>query len=105
MKIEHKVKAIVKLINTLYSPDEIKVRKSEFDDEMLIDVYVSHIDDSYITNPDYYDLRKLKQQNFEGEIRRAIKDFLSIKTSGLNPYTGFTPYEVHGISIDVRLTK
>ncbi len=105
MKIENKVNAIVKLINTLYSPDEIKVRKSEFDDEMLIDVYVSHIDDSYITNSDYYDLKKLKQQNFEGEIRRTIQDFLSIKTSGLNPHTGFSPYEVHGITIDVRLTK
>jgi hypothetical protein len=103
MKIEHKVKAIVKLINTLYSPDEIKVRKSEFDDEMLIDVYVSHIDDSYITNPYHYNLNKLKELNLEREIRRSIKDFLSIKTSGLNPYTGFAPYEVHGITIDVRL--
>jgi hypothetical protein len=105
MKIENKVNAIVKLINTLYSPDEIKVRKSEYDDEILIDVYFSHIDDSYITNSDYYDLKKLKQQNFEGEIRRTIQDFLSIKTSGLNPHTGFSPYEVHGITIDVRLTK
>jgi hypothetical protein len=105
MKIENKVNAIVKVINTLYSPDEIKVRKSEYDDEMLIDVYFSHIDDSYITNPDYYDLKKLKEQNFEGEIRRTIQDFLGIKTSGLNPHTGFSPYEVHGITIDVRLTK
>ncbi len=100
-----KIKAIVKLIESLYSPAEIKVRKSEYDDEILIDVYFSHIDDSYITNSDYYDLKKLKQQNFEGEIRRTIQDFLSIKTSGLNPHTGFSPYEVHGITIDVRLTK
>ena len=42
MNIEHKVKAIVKLINTLYSPDEIKVRKSDVDDEMLVDIYFSH---------------------------------------------------------------
>ncbi len=105
MNIEHKVKSIVKLINTLYSPDEIKVSKSEYDDEILIDVYFSHIDDSYITNPDFYDPNKLKQQNFESEIRRTIQDFLSIKTSGLNPYTSFAPYDVHGITIDVRLTK
>jgi hypothetical protein len=103
MKIENKVNAIVKLINTLYSPDEIKVRKSEFDDEMLIDVYVSHIDDSYITNPDFYNLDKLKELNLEREIRKTIKNFLGIKTSGLNPYTGFAPYAVHGITIDVRL--
>ena len=105
MNSSSKIKAIVKLIEVLYSPAEIKVRKSEYDDEMLIDVYFSHIDDSYITNPDYYDLKKLKQQNFEGEIRRTIQDFLGIKTSGLNPHTGFSPYEVHGITIDVRLTK
>jgi hypothetical protein len=29
-----KVKAITKLIETLYSPDEIKVKKSEFDNEI-----------------------------------------------------------------------
>jgi len=105
MKIENKVRAIVKLINTLYSPDEIKVRKSEFDDEMLIDIYVSHIDDSYITNPDFYNLDKLKELNLEREIRKTIQDFLDIKTSGLNPNTGFAPYDVHGITIEVRLTK
>jgi hypothetical protein len=101
MKIENKVNAIVKLINTLYSPDEIKV--SEYDDEMLIDVYFSHIDDSYITNPNHYNLGKLKELNLEREIRKTIKNFLGIKTSGLNPYTGFAPYAVHGITIDVRL--
>ena len=103
MNIEHKVKSIVKLINTLYSPDEIKVSKSEYDDEMLIDVYFSHIDDSYITNPNHYNLGKLKELNLEREIRKTIKNFLGIKTSGLNPYTGFAPYAVHGITIDVRL--
>jgi hypothetical protein len=103
MKIENKVNAIVKLINTLYSPDEIKVSKSEYDDEMLIDVYFSHIDNSYITNPNHYNLGKLKELNLEREIRKTIKNFLGIKTSGLNPYTGFAPYAVHGITIDVRL--
>jgi hypothetical protein len=103
MKIENKVNGIVKLINTLYSPDEIKVSKSEYDDEMLIDVYFSHIDDSYITNPNHYNLGKLKELNLEREIRKTIKNFLGIKTSGLNPYTGFAPYAVHGITIDVRL--
>jgi hypothetical protein len=103
MNIEHKVKAIVKLINTLYSPDEIKVRKSDVDDEMLVDIYFSHIDDSYITNPNHYNLGKLKELNLEREIRKTIKDFLGIKTSGLNPYTGFSPYAIHGITIDVRL--
>ena len=105
MKIEDKVKSIVKLINTLYSPDEIKVRKSEHDDEILIDVYFSHIDDSYMTNANHYNPNKLKEQNFEREIRKRIQGFLNIKTSGVNPNTGFSPYDVHGITIDVRLTE
>ena len=105
MKIEDKVKLIVKLINTLYSPDEIKVRKSEHDDEILIDVYFSHIDDSYITNANHYNPNKLKEQNFEREIRKRIQGFLDVKTSGVNPNTGFSPYAVHGITIDVRLTE
>ena len=103
MKIENKVNAIVKLINTLYSPDEIKVSKSKYDGEMLIDVYFSHIDDSYITNPNHYNLGKLKEINLEREIRKTIQDFLDIKTSGLDSHTGFPPYAVHGITIDVRL--
>ena len=103
MNSSSKTKAIVKLIEVLYSPEEIKVRKSEYDDEILIDVYFSHIDDSYITNPNHYNLGKLKELNLEREIRKTIKDFLGIKTSGLNPYTGFSPYAIHGITIDVRL--
>ena len=102
---ESKSKAIVKLIESLYSPDKIKVRKSEYDDEILIDVYFSDIGDSYITNPDHYNPDKLKEQNFEREIRKRIQGFLDVKTSGVNPNTGFSPYDVHGITIDVRLTK
>jgi hypothetical protein len=107
MKIENKVKAIVKLINSLYHPDEIKVSNHKYTDgdEMLIDVYFSHIDDSYITNPNHYNLGKLKELNLEREIRRTIQNFLDIKTSGLNPFTGFAPYDAHGISIDVRLIE
>jgi hypothetical protein len=41
----------------------------------------------------------------EFEIRRNILNYLDIKTSGLDAYTGFSPYEVHGISVDVILTK
>jgi hypothetical protein len=104
MKIENKVKAIVKLINTLYSPDKIKVRKSEYDDEMLIDVYFSHIDDSYVSNPQHWNVHLLKSQNMERDIRKTIKSYLDIDTSGNDPNTGFSPYKVHGITIDVLYT-
>ena len=102
--MEDKISAIVKLIDVLFSPDEIKVRKSEFDDEILIDVYFSHIDDSYISNPDHWNVHLLKSQNMEREIRRTIKDYFGVKTSGNDAYTGFSPYEVHGITIDVLYT-
>jgi hypothetical protein len=105
MKIENKVRAIVKVINTLYSPDEIKVRKSEYDDEILIDVYFSHIDDSYVSNPQHWNVYLLKLQNMERDIRKAIKSYLDIDTSGNDPNTGFSPYKVHGITIDVLYAK
>jgi hypothetical protein len=99
------IRAIVKLIEVLYSPAEIKVRKSEFDDEILIDVYFYDIDDSYITNPNHYNPDQLKEQNFEREIRRTILNYLDIKTSGFNAGTGFPPYEIYGITINVMLIK
>ena len=99
------IRAIVKLIEVLYSPAEIKVRKSEFDDEILIDVYFYDIDDSYITNPNHYNPDQLKEQNFEREIRRTILNYLDIKTSGYNAGTGFPPYEIYGITINVMLIK
>ena len=102
--MEDKVAAIVKLINILYSPDEIKVRKSEFDDEMLIDVYFSDIDDSYISNPQHWNVHLLKSQNMEREIRKTIKSYFGIDTSGYDPNAGFSSYNVHGITIDVLYT-
>jgi len=106
MKIENKVKSIVKLINTLYSPDEIKVSNHEYTDgvEVLIDVYFSHIDDSYVSNPQHWNVHLLKSQNMEREIRRTIKDYFDIDTSGNDPNTGFSPYKTHGITIDVLYT-
>ena len=105
MNSSSKTKAIVKLIESLYSPAEIKVRKSEYDDEILIDVYFYDIDDSYITNPNHYNPDQLKEQNFEREIRRTILTYLGIHTSGYSANTGFPPYEVYGITIDVILIK
>lgn len=98
-----KARAITKLIDTLYSPNKIKVKKSDFDNEILINVYFSEIDDSYVTNSSYYNPHMLKEMNMEFEIRKTILQYLDIKTSGLDPYTGFSPYEVYGITIDVIL--
>ncbi len=102
--MEDKVAAIVKLIDTLYSPDNIKVGKSEFDNEYTIKVYFSEIDDSYISNPQHSNLYRLKLQNMKRDIRKTIKSYFGIDTSGNDPITGFSPYKVHGITIDVLYT-
>ena len=100
-----KSKAIVKLIDTLYSPNRIKVKKSEYDDEILINVYFSEIDDSYITNTSHPSPFKIKEMNMEFEIRKTVLQYLDIKTSGLDPNTGFSPYKVYGVTIDVILEQ
>ena len=102
--MEDKVAATVKLIDTLYSPDNIKVGKSEFDDEYIIKVYFSDIDDSYISNPQHSNLYRLKLQNMKRDIRKTIKSYFGIDTSGNDPNTGFSPYKSHGITIDVLYT-
>jgi hypothetical protein len=40
----------------------------------------------------------------ERDIRKTIKSYLDIDTSGNDPNTGFSPYKVHGITIDVLYT-
>jgi hypothetical protein len=97
------IRAIVKLIETLYSPDRVEVKKSNYDDEILINVYFTHIDDSYVSNSQHWNVHLLKSQNMEREIRRTIKDYFGIDTSGNDPHTGFSPYKVHGITIYVIL--
>jgi hypothetical protein len=101
--MNNKVKSIVKLIETLYSPDRVEVKKSNYDDEIIIIFYFTHIDDSYMTNSPYHNPHMLKEKNLEFEIRKIINDYLGFKTSGLDPYTVFTPYKVHGITINVIL--
>jgi hypothetical protein len=97
------IRAIVKLIETLYSPDRVEVKKSNYDDEILINVYFTRIDDSYVSNSQHWNVHLLKSQNMEREIRRTIKDYFGIDTSGNDPRTGFSPYKVHGITIYVIL--
>jgi hypothetical protein len=40
----------------------------------------------------------------ERDIRKTIKSYFGIDTSGNDPNTGFSPYKVHGITIDVLYT-
>jgi hypothetical protein len=98
-----RVKAIVKLINVLYKP--LGIETNEINDngfpQTLINVYFEEIDDSYITNPNHRNKKYLKERNFEFEVRKSILDYLDIQTSGLDPNTGFSPYNEEDISINV----
>ena len=101
--MDNQVKAIVKLINVLYKP--IGIETNEINDngfpQTLINVYFEEIDDSYITNPNHRNKKYLKERNFEFKLRKDILDYLDIKTSGLDPNTGVSPYNEEDISINV----
>ena len=101
--MDRRVKAIVKLINVLYKPLGIEI--NDIDDngfpQTLINIYFSEIDDSYISNPNHRDVKYLKERNFEFRLRKDILDYLDIKTSGLDPNTGFSPYNEEDITINV----
>lgn len=97
------VKAIIKMVELLYKPIGIEV--NEINDngfpQTLINIYFREIDDSYISNPNHRDVKYLKERNFEFELRKGILSYLGIKTSGLDPNTGFSPYNEEDISINV----
>ena len=101
--MDEKVTMIVKLIESLYEPMGIEV--NEINDngfpQTLINVYFEEIDDSYISNPQHRDFKYLKERNFEFEIRKIILGYLGVKTSGLDPKTGFSPYNEEDITINV----
>jgi len=103
--MESEVKVITKFINTLYKPIDIEINtlRNYETAEIVIDVFFDEIDDKYDTNPFFTDKKKLKERNFELEIRKNIYNFFGIMTSGLS-LEGFAPYKYHGIAIKVHLT-
>jgi len=103
--MESEVKVITKFINTLYKPIDIEIStlRNYETAEIVIDVFFDEIDDKYDTNPFFTDKKKLKERNFELEIRKNIYNFFGIMTSGLS-LEGFAPYKYHGIAIKVHLT-
>jgi len=97
-----KIELIKNYIETIYKPSEIYINFKKFDksDETYIHVGFDSIGDEYITNQYYYDPRKLKERNLEYEIRKDIKSFFDVETSGLS-LSGFAPYKRLGLTIDV----
>ena len=67
-------------------------------------IFFDEIDDKYDTNPFWTDKKKLKEKNFCQVIRKDIYNVFRIMTSGLS-LEGFSPYEYHGITINVHLTN
>ncbi len=100
-----KVKAITKYIDKIYKPTNIEISTLRDNDreEIVIDVFFDEINDKYDTNPFWTDKKKLKERNFCQVIRKDIYNVFRITTSGLS-LEGFSPYEYHGITINVHLT-
>jgi hypothetical protein len=110
MNLEKKVELIVNFINLIYKPKDITVKQEhtfwegKYYDEILIDVFVNHIDDKYVTNTQYINIDVLKQKNLALEIRNLIYKYFNIETSGLS-FQGFSLYSFKGITILVHLNK
>lgn len=107
---EQLIKTISKYINSIYKPVKIGFRESynyennNIKKEFIIDLWFDEIDDKYLTNPNHSEPDKLKEKMLEREIRKDIKSFFNIETSGLD-LDGFSPYRYKGLTIDVTLIK
>jgi hypothetical protein len=95
---DKKIELITKYIKTIYKPNNIDI--NVIDGEVYIHVGFDSIDERYNTNPYSNQPIKLKERNLEFEIRKEVESFFDVKTSGL-PLLGFSPYEYHGLTIDV----
>ena len=103
-EIDDKIESIIKFVNMLYHPKDVKVRVTTYEGmkEYYIIFYFDYISDKYIKNPQHHDIVAHKESMFSREIREYIEKYMGIKTSGLqymNNY--FSPTELYGISINV----
>lgn len=104
VKLKNQVNMIVKFITAIFKPVDVQVISYENPERYAIEFYFDEIDDKYITNPFFSTAKSLKEINLNREIRKYIKDFLQIKTSGLQPPDFFPPEEKHPITTFVRHT-
>ena len=103
-ELKNKVDSIVKFIGRLYSPEDVWVKEYDNPNQYSIIFYFDEIDDKYISNDSAFDLKAHKENNLNREIRTYIKNFLGIKTSGLQPPNFYAPTEKHPITTYVKYT-
>jgi hypothetical protein len=101
-KLENNVNSIIKFITAMFSPEDIRVKHYDNPDHYSITFYFNEIDDKYFTNPQHCNPEELKESMFNRELRRYIDNFLSIKTSGLQPPDFYPPDVKYPISIYVK---
>jgi hypothetical protein len=101
------VRQVIKFIKSVYSPTEISHEVKEMGDgkpEHYIHLYFDEIPDSYITNPNTSDPIANKEKNLESDIRRNIRNYFGIYTSGFDvsiPGISRSPHKKLGITIFV----
>jgi hypothetical protein len=100
--VKNDIKTIIKFVSVVYKPTKVEVKEVEIEDlkEYIIIFYFDEIDDKYITNPGHGNLKVHKQDMLSRQIRTDVEDYLSIKTTGLQPRNKFySPIEKHDITI------
>lgn len=106
------IDVIVRFIETVYKPEDVVVSllsRTGLDGierpEYYIYVYFDYIDEKYLKNPQFHNPVKNKEVNLRLEIRKYVENFFSVKTSGVTLNNGFSPFEYHGLSIDVKSSE
>lgn len=108
MVSEESINAIVKFINLIEKPKNVKVTSITLlgNKEYVIGVYFDSIPDKFNINPDHRNSKDHKEEVMTRKIRIDIEKYLGIKTSGFQPSnTFFPPSEIHGITIVVLSEK
>lgn len=104
-RLKQEVNAIDKFVSHIYKPDLVHIENMDRDFGYKITFYFDEISDKYIKNPKAESIKGHKSEMLRREIRRAVYDFMGIKTLGLQPPDYFAPSEFHPINIIVTYTN
>lgn len=101
-ELENDIIKIRKFIGWLYKPIDIGVVKHKNPDRYIVLFYFNEIGDEYIKNNRAWDIKAHKENMLSRDIRTDVRNYLGIKTAGLQPPDFFAPSEDHPIHIFAR---
>lgn len=97
------ISLIIEYIKLVYKPNDVDTHITMQNDEKKMNIFVwfNKIDDSYLKNPYAVSPKENKERHLERAIRKDVESFFGVKTSGVDPSTGFAPYQSHNLNIFV----